>query len=104
MLSSFNSRRGAEAPLGAACTSNANGRLLLRNGFEAVPFGVPHAFKQVERLKGVLKMLWTIVVVLLVLWALGMVSAFTMGGLIHALLVLAVIVLLLQVLRGGRIA
>jgi hypothetical protein len=49
-------------------------------------------------------MLWTIVVVLLVLWALGMVSAFTMGGLIHALLVLAVIVLLFQVLRGGRIA
>jgi hypothetical protein len=45
-------------------------------------------------------MLWTIVVILAVMWLLGMVSSYTMGGLIHLLLVLAVIVLLLNLLRG----
>ncbi len=47
-------------------------------------------------------MLWTIAVVLLVLWALGLVSAYTMGGFIHVLLVLAVVVVLVQVIQGGR--
>jgi len=49
-------------------------------------------------------MLETLVVVLVVLWLLGMVSSYTMGGLVHALLVLAVIVLLFRLLRGRRIA
>lgn len=49
-------------------------------------------------------MLWTICVVLLVLWALGMVSSYTMGGFIHILLVLAVIVLLIRVIQGRRLA
>ncbi len=49
-------------------------------------------------------MLWTIAVVLLVLWALGLVSSVTMGGFIHLLLVLAVIVVLFQVIGGRRIA
>ncbi len=44
-------------------------------------------------------MLWTIVVVLLVLWALGLVTSYTMGGLIHILLVIAIIVVLLNVIR-----
>ena len=44
-------------------------------------------------------MLWTIVVVLLVLWALGLVTSYTMGGLIHILLVIAIIVILLNVIR-----
>ncbi len=48
-------------------------------------------------------MLYTIAVVLVVMWLLGMVTAFTMGGLIHALLVIAVIVVLLEVI-GGRSA
>jgi hypothetical protein len=48
-------------------------------------------------------MLWTICVVLLVLWALGMVSSYTMGGFIHILLVLAVIVLLIRVIQGRRL-
>ena len=48
-------------------------------------------------------MLETIVVVLVVLWLLGMVSAYTMGGLIHILLVIAVIVILLRIIRGRRI-
>lgn len=48
-------------------------------------------------------MLWTIAVVLIILWALGLVSAYTMGGFIHVLLVLAVIVILVQVIQGRRL-
>lgn len=48
-------------------------------------------------------MLWTIAVVLLVLWALGMVSSYTIGGFIHFLLVIAVIVVLIQIIQGRRI-
>jgi hypothetical protein len=48
-------------------------------------------------------MLWTLFVVLLVLWALGMVSAYTMGGLIHVLLVVAIVILLLRVIQGRRV-
>jgi len=47
-------------------------------------------------------MLWTIAVVLLVLWALGLVSSYTMGGFIHALLVIAVIVVLVNVIQGRK--
>lgn len=47
-------------------------------------------------------MLWTIVVVLLVLWALGLVTSYTMGGLIHVLLVIAIIVVLVNVIQGRR--
>ena len=45
-------------------------------------------------------MLETVAVLLLVLWALGMVSAYTVGGFIHILLVIAVIVIVLRVIRG----
>ena len=47
-------------------------------------------------------MLWTIAVILLVLWALGMVSSYTMGGFIHALLVLALMALISCLIRGGN--
>ncbi len=47
-------------------------------------------------------MLWTIAVILLVLWALGMVSSYSAGGLIHLLLVVAVIVVVFQFLSGRR--
>jgi hypothetical protein len=47
-------------------------------------------------------MLWTIFVILLVLWLLGVVSSYTLGGFIHLLLVVAVIVLILQLLTGRR--
>ena len=47
-------------------------------------------------------MLWTLIMVLLVLWAVGLASAYTMGGLIHLLLVVAVIVLIFQLLSGRR--
>ncbi|WP_257304838.1 lmo0937 family membrane protein [Geothrix campi] len=48
-------------------------------------------------------MLWTIAVVLIVLWALGLVSAYTMGGFIHILLVLAIIVVLVRAIQGRKI-
>jgi hypothetical protein len=47
-------------------------------------------------------MLWTICVILLVLWALGLLTGYTMGGVIHALLVIALIVVVIQVLQGRR--
>jgi hypothetical protein len=47
-------------------------------------------------------MLWTLVVILLVLWALGLVTSTSMGGLIHVLLVVAVIVVLVQLIQGRR--
>ena len=48
-------------------------------------------------------MLCTIFVILLILWLLGMVSSFTLGGLIHLLLVVALIVLIFQLLTGRRV-
>lgn len=45
-------------------------------------------------------MLYTIAIVLLILWALGLVSSFTMGGLIHVLLVIAIVIVLLRVISG----
>ena len=47
-------------------------------------------------------MLWTIAVILAVLWLLGLVSSYTMGGFIHILLVLAVIVIVINVIQGRR--
>jgi hypothetical protein len=48
-------------------------------------------------------MLWTIFVVLLVLWLLGFISGYTMGGFIHILLVIAIVVVLIRVIQGKRI-
>ena len=47
-------------------------------------------------------MLWTIAVILFVLWLLGLVSSYTLGGFIHILLVLAIIVVLINVIQGRR--
>ena len=47
-------------------------------------------------------MLWTIAVVLIILWLLGLVSSYTMGGLIHILLVIALIMVLVNVIQGRR--
>jgi hypothetical protein len=47
-------------------------------------------------------MLWTICVILVVLWLLGLVSGYTMGGVIHALLVIALVVVVVQVIQGRR--
>jgi hypothetical protein len=48
-------------------------------------------------------MLWTIFLILLVLWALGLVTSYTMGGFIHILLVLAVVVFLIRIIQGRRL-
>lgn len=48
-------------------------------------------------------MLWTIAVVLIILWALGLVSSYTMGGFIHILLVLAIVVVLIRVIQGRKV-
>jgi len=48
-------------------------------------------------------MLWTIAVILAVLWLLGLVSSYTMGGFIHVLIVLAVIVVLIRLIQGRRL-
>ena len=47
-------------------------------------------------------MLWTIFVILLVLWILGLVSSYTMGGFIHLLLVIAVVILIINLISGRR--
>jgi uncharacterized protein DUF5670 len=49
-------------------------------------------------------MLWTLIVILAVLWLLGMITSFTAGGLIHLLLVIALIVLVYNLLTGNRAA
>ena len=48
-------------------------------------------------------MLWTILVVLLILWALGLVGGYTFGGIIHVLLVIALVVLVIQLVQGRRV-
>jgi hypothetical protein len=48
-------------------------------------------------------MLWTVAVILLILWALGLVTGFTISGFIHVLLVIAIITVLLRVISGRRV-
>jgi uncharacterized protein DUF5670 len=47
-------------------------------------------------------MLWTLFVILLVMWLLGMVSSYTLGGFIHILLVIALVVMLINIIQGRR--
>ena len=49
-----------------------------------------------------LKMLWTIFVILLIMWALGLVTSYTMGGFVHILLVVALVVLVVNLVQGRR--
>jgi len=48
-------------------------------------------------------MLWTIAVILLVLWAVGLVTSHTMGGFVHILLVIAIVVVLINVIQGRKV-
>jgi hypothetical protein len=48
-------------------------------------------------------MLWTIAVILVALWLLGLVTSYTMGGLIHVLLVIAIIAVLIRVIQGRKV-
>ena len=47
-------------------------------------------------------MLWTVAVILIVLWALGLVTSYTMGGFVHLLLVIAIVVVLINVIQGRK--
>jgi Family of unknown function (DUF5670) len=47
-------------------------------------------------------LLWTLAIILLILWLLGLVSSYTLGGFIHILLVLAIVVILIRVIQGRR--
>jgi hypothetical protein len=47
-------------------------------------------------------MLWTIVVILLIMWLLGMISGYVIGGFIHILLVIAIVVVLIRIIQGRR--
>jgi hypothetical protein len=58
--------------------------------------------RKYEKNAGGKTMLWTIFVILLVLWLLGIVSSYTLGGFIHILLVIALVVLLIQLIGGRR--
>jgi hypothetical protein len=60
--------------------------------------GEPHRFKTTENI-----MLYTLAVVLLILWLLGLVSSYTLGGFIHILLVVAVVMVLVQLIQGRRV-
>ncbi len=57
---------------------------------------------ELDRVKGGTDMLWTIFVVLLVLWLIGMVSSYTMGGFIHLLLLIALVMLIINLISGRR--
>ena len=59
-----------------------------------------HQLTSIFKQEGI--MLWTICVILIVMWLLGMVTSYTMGGLIHILLVIAIIVVLVNVISGRR--
>ena len=48
-------------------------------------------------------MLWTIAVILIILWLLGLVTSYTMGGFIHILLVVAIVMILVRVIQGRRV-
>jgi uncharacterized membrane protein YtjA (UPF0391 family) len=56
-----------------------------------------------EASQGDRKMLWTIFVILLVRWLLGLVTSYTLGGFIHVLLVIAVVILIINLIQGRRV-
>ena len=68
-------------------------------------FGITLALEEAgnDSFKENKNMLWTIFVILLVMWLLGLVTAYTMGGLVHILLVIALVVLVIQLLQGRRV-
>jgi hypothetical protein len=57
---------------------------------------------QDEKEKTSMDLLWTVAVILVILWLLGLVTSFTLGGFVHILLVLAIIVILIRVIQGRR--
>ena len=62
----------------------------------------PRLIDAIESVSKEVNMLWTIFVILLILWGLGLMTGYTLGGVIHALLLIAIVVVLIQVLQGRR--
>jgi hypothetical protein len=69
-------------------------------GVSRLPIGGLPAPRQKTYFLGVLNMLQTIAIILVILWVLGLVSSYTMGGFIHILLVIAVVIILLRLIQG----
>jgi Family of unknown function (DUF5670) len=63
-----------------------------------------HQWEPRKESKSMLNLIWVIAVVLVVLWGLGLATAYTMGGMIHVLLALAIIAVLVRVILGRRVA
>ena len=59
-------------------------------------------FEKLKTIRRNRKMLWTLILILVVLWALGMVTSTTMGGFIHILLVIALVVVIFRLIQGRR--
>jgi len=74
--------------------------LTLDSGMNVAPM---EGYARTPPLMGDTAMLWTIFMILLVLWALGLVTSYTAGGFIHVLLVIAVIVVIIQLLQGRKV-
>jgi uncharacterized membrane protein YfcA len=68
--------------------------------FSSISAAKPHPTKEHVTERNL--MLWTIFVILLILWLLGLVSSYTLGGFIHILLVIAIVVLIIQLISGRR--
>jgi len=60
-------------------------------------------FEKLKTIRRNRKMLWTLILILVVLWALGMVTSTTMGGFIHILLVIAIVVVIFRLIQGRRV-
>jgi hypothetical protein len=71
-------------------------------GGEAIHSGLSGSAAGHDR-SGVTSMLETIAIILLILWVLGLVSSYTMGGLIHLFLVIAIVVIVIRVIQGRRV-
>ncbi len=89
----------ALATFGTDCPSTTHGSAERRAGDRGVEIIVELLEKSAPGPKEE-DMLWTVCVVLIVLWALGLVSAYTMGGYVHALLIVALMVMLGRVIQG----
>jgi hypothetical protein len=70
-------------------------------GFRSAAGGVTHK-KDFGGARKELNMLWTVFVILLILWLLGLMTSHTMGGFIHILLVIAIVVVLVRVIQGRK--
>jgi hypothetical protein len=84
----------ATCPVGAYPAADHKGRRIYRHG--------PAADLSNKEKELAMDLLWTLAIILLILWLVGLVTSYTLGGFIHILLVLAIIVILIRVIQGRR--